>query len=115
MPASIEIVPFFEPGLAELLAAVVAEPVRLAISGGLEDAHADIEGVALSGVRSGGPADKAGLQGGDVIVMFGGTVIKNVYDYTYALDAVKIGEAIEVVVVRDGKRVTLTVVPEARQ
>ena len=71
-------------------------------------------GVKLSGVRAGGPADKAGLKGGDIIIEFGGQEITNIYDYTYALDAVKIGEPVEVVVLRDGKRVKLEVTPEAR-
>ena len=66
------------------------------------------------GFARGGPADKAGLKGGDVIVEFGGQQIANIYDYTYALDAVKIGEPVEVVVLRDGEQVTLTVTPEAR-
>jgi hypothetical protein len=73
------------------------------------------EGVKLSGVREGGPADKGGLQGGDVIVEFGGQKITNIYDYTFALDAVKIGVPVTIVVLRDGERVTLTVIPEARK
>ena len=82
--------------------------------GTIPDYTTEGTGVKLSGVRAGGPADKAGLKGGDVIVEFGGQKITNIYDYTYALDAVKIGEPIEVVVLRDGKRVKLTVTPEAR-
>ncbi|MCI0451619.1 MAG: M28 family peptidase [Candidatus Latescibacteria bacterium] len=78
-------------------------------------APGEIEGIKLSGVKAGGPAEKAGLQGGDVIVECAGKAIKNIYDYTYAMDALKIGEAVPIVVVRDGKRVTLTIVPEARQ
>ncbi|MCZ6766365.1 MAG: M28 family peptidase [bacterium] len=78
-------------------------------------ATSDVEGVKLSGVRAGGPADKAGLLGGDVIVEFAGQKITNIYDYTYALEAVKIGKPVEVVVLRDGLRVILTVVPEMRQ
>lgn len=74
-----------------------------------------IPGVKLSGVRAGGPADKAGLKGGDVIIEFAGQKITNIYDYTYALDAVKIGEPIKVVVRRGDQEVTLTVIPEARQ
>jgi hypothetical protein len=74
-----------------------------------------IEGVKLSGVRAGGPADKGGLRGGDIVVEFGGRKIYDIYDYTYALDAIKIGTAVEVVVLRDDKRVTLTVIPEARK
>ena len=82
--------------------------------GTIPDYSTDIVGVKLSGVRAGGPADKAGLKSGDVIIKFGGQQIANIYDYTYALDAVKIGEPVEVVVLRDGAQVTLTVIPEAR-
>ncbi len=82
--------------------------------GTIPDYTTEGTGVKLSGVRAGGPADKAGLTGGDIIVEFGGQEITNIYDYTYALDAVKIGEPVEVVVLRDGKRVKLTITPEAR-
>lgn len=82
--------------------------------GTIPDYATDIAGVKISGVRGGGPADKAGMQGGDVIVEFAGNAIANIYDYTYALDAVKIGEPVEVAVLRDGEQVILTIVPEAR-
>ena len=78
-------------------------------------APAEIEGLKISGVRSGGPADKAGLQGGDVIVELAGKAIKNIYDYTYAMDALKVGVAVPMTVVRGGEKVTLTITPEARQ
>jgi Tol biopolymer transport system component len=83
--------------------------------GSIPDYAADVQGVKLSGVRAGGPADKAGLKGGDIIVEFAATKITSIYDYTYALDAVKIGQPVNVVVLRDGQRVTLTVIPEARK
>lgn len=75
----------------------------------------DIEGVKLSSVRAGGPADKAGLKDGDIIVEFAGQKITNIYDYTYALEAAKIGEPADVTVLRDGKEVKLSVVPEVRK
>lgn len=74
-----------------------------------------VTGVKLSGVGGGGPADEAGLRGGDVIVKFGGKNVTNIYDYTYALDAAKVGVPVEIVVVRDGKRQTFSVVPRARK
>jgi hypothetical protein len=83
--------------------------------GTIPDYATEVAGVKLSGVRGGSPADKAGLKGGDVIVEFAGQKIANIYDYTYALDAVKIGRPVEVVVLREGKRVTVTVTPEARK
>ncbi|HEX2832868.1 MAG TPA: M28 family peptidase [Thermoanaerobaculia bacterium] len=64
-------------------------------------------GVKLSDVRAGGPADKAGIKGGDTLVEMAGTRIENLYDMTYALQDHKPGETIDVVVLRDGKRVTL--------
>ena len=74
-----------------------------------------VVGVKLAGVQSGGPADKAGLKSGDVIVEFAGQAIKNIYDYTYALDAVKVGQPVKVVVQRGGEKTTVTVTPEARK
>ena len=78
-------------------------------------AESDVKGMVLNGVTKGAPADKAGLKGGDVIVEMAGKTIENIYDYTYAIQALKIGEAVEVVVERDGERVTLQITPESRQ
>lgn len=75
----------------------------------------DIKGLKLSGVASDGPAAKAGVQGGDVIVKLAGRTIEDIYDYTYAIEALKIGEAVEMVVQRDGQEVPLTVTPAARE
>jgi aminopeptidase YwaD len=59
-------------------------------------------GMRISGVSEGSPAQKAGLQEGDVIVKFGTKSITNVYDYTYALAEVSPGQIIEVTYLRDG-------------
>jgi predicted metalloprotease with PDZ domain len=83
--------------------------------GTIPDYTTEVKGVKLSGVRAGGPAEKAGLKGGDIIVEFAGQKIANIYDYTYALDAVKIGQPVKMTVERNGQRVTLTVIPEARK
>ena len=83
--------------------------------GSIPDYGTEVAGVKLSGTRGGSPADKAGLISGDVIVEFGGQKIANIYDYTYALDAAKIGKTLDVIVLRDGQRVTLQVTPEARK
>jgi hypothetical protein len=83
--------------------------------GTIPDYTTEVKGVKLSGVRGDSPAEKGGLRGGDVIVEFAGQKITNIYDYTYALDAAKIGQPARMVVERDGGRVTLTVIPEARK
>jgi Tol biopolymer transport system component len=83
--------------------------------GTIPDYATEVQGVKLSGVRAGSPAEKAGIQGGDIIVEFAGQKVANIYDYTYALDAVKIGQPIEIVVMRGGQRVALKATPEARK
>jgi Tol biopolymer transport system component len=83
--------------------------------GTIPDYASEVQGVKLSGVRAGGPADKAGLKGGDIIVEFGGAKIVNIYDYTYALDAAKIGQTLKIVVLRGGERISVNATPEARK
>jgi len=83
--------------------------------GTIPDYAQEVAGVKLSGARGGSPAEKAGLKGGDVIVEFAGQKIANIYDYTYAIEAVKIGQPVKIIVLRDGKRVELTVTPEVRK
>jgi len=67
-------------------------------------------GLRITGVREGSPAEKAGLQGGDVIVEFDGKPIEDIYAYTYALRDKKPGDAVKVVVQRDGTRFTFNAV-----
>ena len=86
-----------------------------AFTGTIPDYTSAVEGLRLSGVIAGGPAAVAGLREGDVIVEFAGQSITNIYDYTYALDAVKIDESITAVFLRDGERHEITMTPTARR
>jgi hypothetical protein len=72
-------------------------------------------GVKFSDVRPGSPAAKAGFKAGDVLVQFGEAPIKNLYDFTDALRRSKIGDEVEVKVLRDGKPITATVKLEQRK
>ncbi len=72
-------------------------------------AGSDTPGLKLSGVRAGSPADLGGLKAGDVIVEFGGTPVKDLYEYSNALYAHKPGDEVDVVVLRDGKRMRVHV------
>jgi Tol biopolymer transport system component len=74
----------------------------------------DIKGLKLSGVAAAGPAAKAGVQGGDIVIQLAGKKIEDVYDYTYAIEALKIGEEIEMIVKRGEETVTIRVTPESR-
>lgn len=74
----------------------------------------DVKGVKLSGVAEKGPAGEAGVQGGDVIVGLAGRKILNIYDYTDAMAALKVGEKTEIVVKRGDEELTLEIVPGSR-
>jgi hypothetical protein len=67
-------------------------------------------GLRLSGVREGSPADIAGLMRGDIVVAFAGKEIGDIYAYTYALQEHEAGDEVEIVVMRDGERVSVTAV-----
>jgi C-terminal processing protease CtpA/Prc len=86
-----------------------------AFTGTIPDYGTEVEGLRLSGVVAGGPAEEAGLRGGDVIVELAGQKVANIYDYTYALDVVKIDEPVAVVYLRDGERHEATLTPRARK
>jgi len=77
--------------------------------GSIPDLGNETPGYALSGVAGGGPADKGGIKGGDVIVEFGKNKISNLDDFDLALRKFKAGEEVEVIVLRKGERVTLKV------
>ncbi len=83
--------------------------------GSIPDYAEEVKGVKLSGVTKGAPADKAGLKQGDVIVELAGRKIENIYDYTYAIEALKIDEEVSIVVERGGERVSLKLTPGSRE
>ena len=78
-------------------------------------AKGDIKGVALGGVTKGAPAEKAGMRAGDIIIELAGKKVENIYDYTFAIEALKVGEAIKAKVKRGEEVIELEVVPASRQ
>ncbi len=72
-------------------------------------------GVKFSDVKPASPAAKAGLKAGDILVQFGDKPIKNLYDFTDALRRSKVGDVVEVTVMRDGKPVQASVKLEQRK
>jgi hypothetical protein len=88
--------------------------VRL-FTGTIPDYSSEAKGLLLGGVVGGGPAEQAGLRKGDVIVEIAGQTIANIYDYTYALDILKIGQPAKVIYMRDGKKLETMLTPGARK
>jgi serine protease Do len=60
-------------------------------------------------VINGGPADKAGVQPGDIITKIDGTAINQNTSLTSLLDKHKVGDNVSLTIVRSGKTITKTV------
>lgn len=73
------------------------------------------KGLRLTGVRPDSPAARAGLGAGDVIVKVDKHVITNIHDYMFALGELEPGREATVEVEREGKGVSLKVVPAPGQ
>jgi serine protease Do len=75
----------------------------IASSLGLEEAR----GALIASVTPDGPAARAGLQQGDVILTFNGQQIENSRDLTQRVGATAIGQNSRVEILRNGRRQTL--------
>jgi Tol biopolymer transport system component len=82
--------------------------------GTIPDYAEEVKGVMLSGASKDGPADKAGIKSRDVIIELAGKKIENIYDYTHAIEGLKIGQPVKMAVLRNGERVVLEVTPTSR-
>tara|TARA_B100000745_G_C20144155_1_gene392341 strand:- start:390 stop:1631 length:1242 start_codon:yes stop_codon:yes gene_type:complete len=67
------------------------------------------EGMRADQIIKGGPADKAGLIDGDVIIKVGEYYIKDIYAYMNALSNFKDGDETTVVILRNGKEIEFKV------
>jgi hypothetical protein len=84
-------------------------------TGTIPDYATEVKGLLLGGVIGGGPAEEAGLSKGDVIVEIAGQTIANIYDYTYALELLRIGQPVKVVYLRGSEKRETTLTPAARR
>ncbi|CUS83303.1 PA domain-containing protein [Candidatus Kryptonium thompsonii] len=83
--------------------------------GVVPDYSEEVQGMKVSDVRPGTPAEKAGIKPGDVIIKLGEREIKNIYDYTYALGDFNPGDEVEVIILRNGEKLSFKVKFEERK
>ncbi|WDI40889.1 M28 family peptidase [Bremerella sp. P1] len=67
------------------------------------------KGYGIQGTSPGSPAADAGIKGGDILIDLGGNRIGGLEDFDAALRKFKAGDKVEVVVLREGNEVKLTV------
>ena len=72
-------------------------------------------GVKLDGISPGGPAEKAGLKDGDLIVEIAGKPVTSVTNYMTIMNQQKSGVEIELVLVRKGPKMTVKVTPMVKK
>jgi hypothetical protein len=77
--------------------------------GSIPDFNYTGEGVRLSGVIPGSPAEKAGLKEGDLVVEFAGVGVADLRSFSDVLKGLSPGDEVDLVYVRDGERHTTTV------
>lgn len=78
-------------------------------------ASSESAGVKISGVAKSSPAEKAGIQHDDVIIELAGKNIHDIYDYTFVLNGLHVGEPAKLMVLRGQKKVALTIVAQYRE
>ncbi len=66
-------------------------------------------GALVSSATEGGPAQKAGVKTGDVIIKFNDTAIKNMKELPKVVASTPVGKSVELVILRNGKELTLNV------
>jgi S1-C subfamily serine protease len=71
-------------------------------------------GVRIEEVDAGSPAEKAGLQRGDIVVDFDGERVRSARQFTRLVQETPEGRTVGLTVVRGGQRQALQVTPEAR-
>jgi S1-C subfamily serine protease len=81
-------------------------PVHAYIGASLSDGS--VAGALVSSVTAGGPAARAGLRRGDVVIRFAATGIAGAGDLVAAVAARHPGDRIAIVALRNGTRLTLT-------
>lgn len=69
----------------------------------------DGQGMRIDGVSEGKPAQKAGLQKGDVVVQLGDSTVTDMMSYMRGLSAFKAGDKTKVIVKRNGESIEATV------
>ena len=101
-----------EPKLAFLTTKTKATASRSAFKvtmGVMPSYSSDAAGLKIDGVTEGKPAQKAGIQTGDVIVQMGDLVIKDIQNYMEALGKFEKGQTIPVKVKRGEETITMNV------
>ena len=100
---------FLPPGATDAPKAAPGRPQRRVSVGTIPDFEHQGEGIRVSGIIPGSPAEKAGLRKGDLLLELDGTPLDDLAVYADVLREHQPGDRVELVYQRDGERHTATV------
>ena len=70
----------------------------------------DAKGALIAQIEKDGPADKAGLRDGDIVIEYNGKPIADIRELSQAVASTKPGAKVKVKAMREGKPVNLVIV-----
>lgn len=91
------------------------QPVRLPETLKTTLKLSSVGGVIVVNVESNGPADKAGVLIGDVLIAIEGTAVNDTSDVLAMLGSHSVGKALNVQIIRGGELVEIAIAPGERQ
>jgi serine protease Do len=104
-PADVLTRPFFQP----------TQEIGVSIRDVTADDHAETRaGAVVSAVRGDGPASKAGIQAGDIVVSYDGERVRSARQLARLIEETPQDRSVPVTVTRAGKSVALSVTPQSR-
>ena len=86
---------------------------RRAATGSMPDFSFAGTGVKIAAITEGSPADKAGLNRGDIIISFGGKAVKNLREYSNELKTKAPGDKVSMEILRGEEKLQVEIVPES--
>lgn len=67
------------------------------------------DGMRITGTRTNGPADRAGLSGGDIITAMAGKAVEDIYKYMEILNSLEKGQTATITILRNGEELTFEI------
>jgi aminopeptidase N len=87
---------------------------KRAFIGTIPDFAADVRGVQLAGTVPGSPAEKAGLEEGDIIILVHGMDVSDLQSFSAILKDIKPGERVDMHILRGGIEIKVSMIAAER-
>jgi serine protease Do len=112
----VQVRPRAEVRLFDALGSTIGVSIREVTEGDVAKLKlASLGGAVVEQVDRDGPAERAGLRAGDVLIEFDGERVRSALELTRLVRETPSGRAVKVGIVREGRRTDVTVTPESHR